>query len=106
MSRNMPRILSRNADEGFRGDGFYVIAVWGTDNPAGDINEDGWVDVENSYLGRYYSAENKICEAKDILSKICECNNSLDECYQCDSVGTWQNGVKACTMRYTVSLCP
>jgi parallel beta-helix repeat protein len=23
----------------------YVIAVWGTDNPAGDINEDGWVDV-------------------------------------------------------------
>ena len=23
----------------------YVIAVWGTDNPAGDINEDGWVNV-------------------------------------------------------------
>jgi hypothetical protein len=25
----------------------YVIAVWGTDNPAGDINEDGWVDVSD-----------------------------------------------------------
>ena len=24
----------------------YVIAVWNTDNPAGDINEDGWVDVD------------------------------------------------------------
>ena len=23
----------------------YVIAVWGTDNRAGDINGDGWVDV-------------------------------------------------------------
>ena len=25
----------------------YVIAVWETDNPAGDINEDGWVDVND-----------------------------------------------------------
>lgn len=25
----------------------YVIAVWGTNNPAGDINEDGWVDVSD-----------------------------------------------------------
>jgi hypothetical protein len=25
----------------------YVIAVWGTDNPAGDITEDGWVDVSD-----------------------------------------------------------
>jgi len=25
----------------------YVIAVWGTNNPAGDITDDGWVDVSD-----------------------------------------------------------
>ena len=28
----------------------YLIAVWDTDNPAGDINEDGWVDVADLLL--------------------------------------------------------
>ena len=38
----------------------FIIAVWGSDNPAGDINDDGWVNV------------NDMLELLDNWGAICE----------------------------------